>query len=104
MSTLEFLVLSFIITSIITGTLEIKEAITMKGWTIIGKGNFKLPYKDDEEFEAVIRHCNESLKEPDKKVYLTMGSDCVYYKGNKMSWNWNIVMHRPIRKRKQDAK
>lgn len=100
MSLLEFLVLSFIITSTITGICEIKQAIQMKKWTVISKGNFTLPYKEDEEFEAIIRHCNEKLNLPDKKVYLTMGSDCVYFEGSKMSWNWNIVMHRSIRKRK----
>jgi hypothetical protein len=96
-----FLIYSFIITSTIVGIGEIIEAINMKGWTIVSKGKFTLPYKEDEEFEAVIRHCNEKLKEPDKKVYLTMGSDCVYYENCKMSWNWDIVMHRPSKRKKK---
>lgn len=77
----------------------------MSKWTILSKSNgFKLPYEEDEEFEAIIRHCNENLKLKDQKVYLVMGSDCVYFDGAKMSWNWNIVMHRPVKKRKSNAK
>lgn len=97
-----FLVYSFIITSTITGIGEIIEAFQMSKWAVVSKLNgFTLPYKEDEEFEAVIRHCNEKLNEPDRKVYLTMGSDCVYFEGCKMSWNWNIVMHRPVKRKKK---
>lgn len=94
-----FLVYSFIITSTITGLCEIMQDLEMKSWTVIGKGSFTLPYKDDEEFEAVIRHINNPLQLKDQKVFLTMGEDCVYYKGSKMSYNWTIIMHRPVKRK-----
>lgn len=60
-----------------------------------------IPYKDGEDFRAIIRHQNTNLNMKDREVILTVGEDCVYYEGSKMSWNWYIVFHKPIKKKKK---
>jgi hypothetical protein len=95
MNNFEFFVTSLIITLNIIGICDIIQDFIMSRWTV----GFNLNYEEDQEFEAIIRHCNPNLKLKDQKVFLSMGSDCVYHEGAKMSWNWNIVMHRPVKKK-----
>lgn len=56
------------------------------------EGN-NFPFKLDETFDAVIRHCNPKLNIPDQEITLTVADDGFYINesNDELSYNWNII-------------
>lgn len=69
----------------------------MKKWST----SQKLPYAEGETFEAILRHYNPKVMPKDQLAYLTIDSGGLWYLDTKLSYEWSIVMHRPIKQGKK---